>query len=124
MSFSDTGFIWAIFDQGAWASLSESFWSYTFTVADEHVFSVKYASGVRRNSADDLPLQGFTVSVYQDGDAIHVEDLDLGTSGRVRVRLEPGQTYTVFISPIADFSTSSPDLGISTMWGQFDWKIH
>jgi hypothetical protein len=122
VSFSDTGFLWGVFQENGVADFRDTFWSYTFTSGSERTFSLKYQVGIGTSSTSDMGADGFTVTIDQDGDVLDSQYVELVSSGKMHFRLEPGGTYTVTITPAGAVDTG-PDVGVSTMWGQFDWKI-
>jgi hypothetical protein len=122
VSFTDTGFLWAMFGGSGAADLDQTFWSYTFTAGNDKAFKLKYSAGVATSSVDEPFVYGFSLLVYQGGELIFAEDMDVGTAGHLKVRLSPGETYTAVIQPNADLSISD-GYGLCTMWGNFDWEI-
>jgi hypothetical protein len=122
VTFDETGFIWAVFGASGNADLDTSAWSYTFIPKVDESFVLGYAIGLGKSSTDILGIEGFSVVVYQGSDVIFSQDLDLETAGSLAVPLTAHQTHTVVISPVAELSVD-PGLGISTMWGHFQWAI-
>ncbi len=120
--FGDTGFAQAVFSAGANSDVDNSGWSYTFTTGDEDTFALNYAVATSPETDDPTGLGGFIFAVFQNGQTIYSQDLDLDTADGVVVPLNPNQTYTVAIVPVIELSGGT-GLCIAAMTGDFDWAI-
>jgi hypothetical protein len=121
VSFSNTGYLWAVLAASGRADLNGSYWSYRFTTQNEDTFTLDYDVGIGTASTV-AGVQGFALAVYQDNQFIYGEQMDLETSGTIQVPLAPHGNFMVVILPQGDLS-SGPDLGVTTMWGEFEWQI-
>jgi hypothetical protein len=123
VQFGDTGFTTAVDAVGGQVNVDGTHWTYRFRSTSENQLTLTYEVDLTPDTTDPTGLGGFRFVVILGGyDPIFEQLLAPGDMDVLTVPLEPGQTYTVSLIPVASLSG---DVGTRTaaMTGNFSWTV-